>query len=50
MDHMVPLTGLQPATICRFRITSGNSDGTAADTGYFITQSTSSEYMEAYFK
>ncbi|PKP32136.1 MAG: hypothetical protein CVT99_06620 [Bacteroidetes bacterium HGW-Bacteroidetes-16] len=48
-NHVVPVGNLQPATIYRFRITSGNSDGTAADTGYFITQSTSSGSMEAYF-
>ncbi|OFY51223.1 MAG: hypothetical protein A2W85_04275 [Bacteroidetes bacterium GWF2_41_31] len=41
-NHVVPVGNLQPATIFRFRITSGNSEGMAADTGYFITQSTSS--------
>jgi len=48
-DHEVPLTGLHPETIYRFRITSGNTEGTAADTGYFITQSTSSGSVDAYF-
>ena len=50
MDHVIPQIGLQPTTIYKFRIISENSEGTAVDTGYFITQSTSSEYMEAYFK
>jgi phosphatidylserine/phosphatidylglycerophosphate/cardiolipin synthase-like enzyme len=48
-DHVVSLTGLQPGTIYRYCITSANNDGTASDTGYFITQSNSSGSMEAYF-
>jgi len=48
-DHAVPLTGLEPGTIYRYMITSGNADGTAVDSGYWITQSISSGSMEAYF-
>lgn len=48
-DHVIPLTGLLPGMIYRFRISSGNGNGTASDSGYLITQSTSSGSMEAYF-
>jgi len=48
-NHIVPLSGLQPGMVYRYQVTSGNGEGTATDSGYFITQSTSSGSMEAYF-
>lgn len=48
-SHMVLIGNLQPATIYRYLVTSGNGEGIAVDSGYFITQSNSTGSMEAYF-
>jgi len=47
--HIVPVSSLQPGKIFRYQVTSGNGEGTATDSGYFITQSASSGSVEAYF-
>lgn len=47
--HVIPLENLSPGTIYQYMITSGNAEGTAVDSGYLITQSTSSGSVEVYF-
>lgn len=48
-NHSVSINNLQPATIYKYQVLSGNPYGTAVDSGYFITQSQSSGTTDVYF-
>lgn len=47
-SHSVQISNLQTAKIYKYQVTSQNSNGTAFDSGYFITQSLSSGWTEVY--
>jgi hypothetical protein len=47
--HALVVTNLDPATIYKYQVTSGNGNGTAVDSGLFITQSASSGKTDVYF-
>jgi hypothetical protein len=47
--HAVLVDELQPATIYKYLVVSRNIDGSAVDSGYFITQSESSGEIQVYF-
>jgi uncharacterized protein (TIGR02145 family) len=48
-DHAISVPNLEPATLYKYQVFSSNSEGTVADSGYFITQSLSSGAVEVYF-
>ena len=48
-SHVLAVGSLQPATIYKYQVFSKNGDGTAVDSGYFITQSASTGLVEVYF-
>jgi len=48
-NHVVPIGNLLPATIYKYQVISTSATGTNIDSGYFVTQSTSSGTVEVYF-
>ena len=48
-SHELAVGSLQPATIYKYQVFSKNSNGTAVDSGYFVTQSASTGLVEVYF-
>jgi len=48
-NHSITLSALQPGKIYKYCISSQNTSGTAADSGYFITRSLSTGNSEVYF-
>ena len=48
-NHLLSISSLQPAKIYKYQVTSQNTGGMTIDSGYFVTQSTSSGRVDVYF-
>ncbi len=48
-NHVIPISNLQPAKIYKYQVISQNSGGITVDSGYFLTQSSSTGKVDVYF-
>jgi len=49
INHVIPISNLQPVRIYKYIVISQNARGAAVDSGYFVTQSASTGTVEVYF-